>query len=246
MEPSAIVIAAIAIAAGGLLKGATGAGAPILGVPILALLFDLPTAVSIFAVINLVSNIWQCWSFRKSLADKRLGLVFVGAGGVGALIGTVALVRLPADLLMGGLASIVFLYIGLRLNRPDWRLQRETGRRLALPVGFAAGIMQGAGGLTAPVSVTFLNAMRMDRSEFIATITLFFLGLALVQVPALFSVGVLTPDLFLVGALGTLPLFAAMPVGAFAASRLGKETFDRVILTLLALVALRLGWAALT
>ena len=50
-----LVIAATGIAFGGFLKGATGAGAPVVGVPILALVFNVPMAVAVFSVINLLS-----------------------------------------------------------------------------------------------------------------------------------------------------------------------------------------------
>ena len=43
----------------------------------------------------------------------------------------------------------------------------------AQPITHATSRGVSSGTLTAPVSVTFLNAMRLDRDEFIATITLF-------------------------------------------------------------------------
>lgn len=104
--------------------------------------------------------------------------------------------------------------------------------------------MQGAGGLSAPVSVTFLNAMKLERSEFIATIAVFFLTMSFVQIPALAALGILTPERAAMSLLATIPLFGAMPIGAWLARRISRETFDRVILALLAVIALRLLYAA--
>ena len=246
MNPTDLAFAALAIALGGFLKGATGAGAPVVGVPVLAILFGVQQAVAVFAVVNLVSNIWQGFAYRAAIPDMRFALRFAALGAAGAFCGTFLLAWLPTDVLMGGLALIVFLYIGLRLARPGWRLAREQGARLVVPVGFSGGLMQGAGGISAPISVTYLNAMRLERSEFVATISIFFLAMSCVQIPAMIGLGLLTWERTWLALAGLVPLFAAMPLGDWAARRVSKETFDRLVLALLAVVALRLVYAALT
>src|SRR3546814_7751157 len=87
------------------------------------------------------------------------------------------LISLPSDLLLLGVAGAVFLYIAFRLARPDWVLDLGIATRLAAPAGFAGGLLQGAAGISAPISITFLNAMRVDRSAFIATISVFFVAM---------------------------------------------------------------------
>jgi uncharacterized membrane protein YfcA len=240
-----LLLACFGIALGGFLKGATGAGTPVVGVPILALVFGVPKAVAIFSVLNLLSNIWQAWAYRGAVARMRFALTFAAAGALGAGAGSVLLAALPTDVLMGVLSGVVFLYVGLRLARPGWTLDRASGERVAGPVGLVAGLMQGAGGISAPVSVTFLNAMRMERAEYVATISVFFLAMCLVQIPALAALGILTWDRAALALAGAIPLFGAMPLGERAARHVSKETFDKLILALLVLVALRLGWAAL-
>jgi len=55
----------------------------------------------------------------------------------------------------------------------------------------------------------------------------------------------MTWQLFGVGALALVPLFAGMPLGAAAAERIGPKGFDRIILVFLGLLACRLIWTAL-
>jgi uncharacterized membrane protein YfcA len=43
----------------------------------------------------------------------------------------------------------------------------------------------------------------------------------------------------------TLPLFGAMPIGGYLARYISRQAFDRIILVLLAVVAVRLVWSAL-
>ena len=67
MDPLAIALAALAFACGGILKGAIGAGAPVIAVPILALLYDVPLAVALFTLPNLLSNSWQGWCSTSTI-----------------------------------------------------------------------------------------------------------------------------------------------------------------------------------
>lgn len=246
MTTADLLLATFGIVLGGFLKGATGAGTPVVGVPILAIVFGVPKAVAIFSVLNLISNVWQAWSYRSALSRVRFVAVFAIAGALGAAAGSVLLASLPTDVLMGAVATVVFLYVGVRLAHPAWKIQRALGEAMAAPVGFVAGIMQGAGGISAPVSVTYLNAMRLERAEFVATISVFFFMMSVLQIPALAALGVLTWERAGLACLAAIPLFGAMPLGEMAAKQVSKETFDKMIIALLVLVALRLGYTAVT
>ncbi|MXX88440.1 MAG: sulfite exporter TauE/SafE family protein [Boseongicola sp. SB0677_bin_26] len=242
MDPNLLLLATTAILLGGFLKGATGAGAPVVGVPILASIFDVQLAVAVFSVLNLFSNVWHSYAYRKHLGPFRLVYGFAMAGSVGAIAGSVLLASLPTDVLMASLAAMVLAYILLRLFQPDWVLSRSAGMRLVPYVGIAGGLMQGAGGISAPVSVTFLNAMRLSREEFIATISVFFVTMSVVQIPSLAYLGILTIDHTLMAMAATIPMFLSMPIGELAARYMSKAVFDRVILALLAVIAVRLIW----
>lgn len=241
-----LALATFGLMLGGFLKGATGAGAPVVGVPILALAIGVPQAVAIFAIINLFSNIWQGWAYRSGLPDGRLVTRFALSGAIGAAAGTFLLAALSTDALMGGLACVVFFYIGLRFARPDWQIARPLGERLSALAGLIGGLMQGAGGISAPVSVTFLNAMRLERREFIATISVFFLMMSVFQIPTQIALGILDWRGAGLAVIAAIPMFGAMPLGEWAAKRASRQTFDRLVLAVLTLVALRLAYQALT
>ncbi len=246
MELEFLALAALGLVLGGILKGAIGAGAPIIAVPVLALLYGVPVAIAVFAFPNLFSNAWQAWAYRRDLLSTRFVLSFAGSGALGAIFGTVILAVAPGEALLAGLGGIVFIYIALRLMAPNWVLSRELADRTVLPVGLLAGVMQGAGGISAPLSVTFLNAMRLERGAFIATVSAFFGAMAVVQIPVLWAVGILTPALIAWSLLATVPLFGAMSVGAWLGKRIDKAVFDKLVLVLLAVVALKLFYDALT
>lgn len=164
---------------------------------------------------------------------------FAGAAVLGSGIGTLMLAYLPSGILKFAVASAIVFYIVFRISRPDWKLQFSKAFQIAVPVGFVAGVLQGASGISAPVSITFLNAMRLERPLFISTVSIF-LSMLLVQVPLLTGLGYLTIERLIIGCAATVILLTFMPFGVFLSNLFSKEAFDRAILFLLTLLAVRL------
>ncbi|MCB1417460.1 MAG: sulfite exporter TauE/SafE family protein [Notoacmeibacter sp.] len=241
-----IVLAVIGLFLGGLLKGATGAGAPILAVPLMAIYFGVPTAVTIFAIPNMLANVWQAWAYRADRLPPKFMLFFAGGGALGTGIGTLLLAYLPGHALTLAVALAVFVYVGFRLARPAWKLAYPLAERLAPFFGTLGGVLFGATGVSAPVSLSFLNAMKLERRTFVATVTVFFVMMGIVQIPMLFAYGIMDGRSFLLSLTAILPIWAGMPVGAWLARYISREMFDRIILAVLTVIALRLLWGSLS
>lgn len=239
-----LVAAVAALAFGGVLKGATGAGFPIIAVPVIALAYDVPTAVVVMLLPSLLANAWQAWRYRAHLPQTGFAWPFAAAGLVGAVLGTALLARVPGPMLMLAVAGLVTLYIAFRLLRPGWALSGPLARRLAIPAGLTAGTLQGATGISAPISLTFLNACQLPRPVFVATVSLFFVASTTSQAVALAAHGMLTLQGLALSAGALAVIFATMPLGEVLARRIPPRLFDRVILLLLAALALRLFLAA--
>lgn len=234
------LIVVVCLAIGGVLKGATGAGAPILAVPAIAAMFDVRFAIAVMCMPNLITNIWQAWRFRHELPPRAFTVPFVAGGMLGVLAGTLLLASVPAERLSILVAVAVALYIVLRMARPDWQIGPRLAERLALPAGIAGGFLQGAAGMSAPASLTFLNAVRLERPKFIAVISLFFTTFGAVQVVALAAARLLSSVEIGYSLLALLPIWAAMPLGSWLGKRLPPAAFDRFILAVLSVLALKL------
>jgi hypothetical protein len=235
-----VIFSIIGLALGGILKGATGAGAPIVAVPVMAMYFGVPVAVTIFAVPNLLANAWQAWAYRKQQLPLPFMLMFAGGGAAGTLVGTMLLANLPGSALTLIVAFAVFIYVAFRLMRPGWVLRYPLAEKLSLVIGALSGTMFGASGLSAPVTLSFLNAMRLERPQFIGTVTFFFTMMAVVQIPALFAYGIMDGRKFLISTAALFPIIAFMPVGSWLARHFSREVFDRLVLVLLTGIAIRL------
>lgn len=241
-----MLMSVLALVVGGMFKGATGVGTPVVAVPIIALSYDVPVAVAIMLVPNLLTNVYQAWIFRSAWPSRGFVLGYAAMGCLGATAGALALATLPSDGLMLALACCVVLYVGFRLARPDWALAFATAQRLLVPVGLMGGFLQGAVGVSAPVSVTFLHAMRLGREAFIGTISLFFIAMVLGQAPMMLGLGILTPDLALYGLLAIAPIMAGVWMGDQLGRRFTPAMFDKAMLVLLAILACKIFFDVLT
>lgn len=239
LDPVLIIAVLSACALGGLLKGATGAGAPVIGVPVIAALFDVQFAVAVFVVPNLLTNLSQGWRYRRELLPWHFIVLFAGGGGLGAVLGTYLLAGLPSDTLSIAMAFAVLVYVGFRIVKSDWTLGYATAVGFAGPIGFLGGLLQGATGISAPASLTFLNAMQLSRGAFIATISVFFTMMSITQFERMIALGLLDQQKFFVGLGATITILVVMPAGAYLARRISRAGFDRAILGLLVVIALK-------
>ena len=239
-DPLIIIAILVAFSLGGILKGATGAGAPIITIPVIAAFYDVRIAVIIMVIPNLLTNIGQLYQFRKTILPKFFTLSFAIGGGIGAFLGTILLVNLSIKFLTLSVAFIVIVYILLKLLVPSWKLTYEKAKKLVFLMGTLGGILQGTAGLSAPISITFLNSMKLERNQFIPTISVYFGVMSIFQMPTLYYYNFLNLEVILISCISTLVLLLFMPLGSWIAKSVSKESFDKITLILLGFIAFRI------
>ena len=239
-DPLIIIAILVAFSLGGILKGATGAGAPIITIPVIAAFYDVRIAVIIMVIPNLLTNIGQLYQFRKTILPKFFTLSFAIGGGIGAFLGTILLANLSIKILTLSVAFIVIVYILLKLLVPSWKLTYEKAKKLVFLMGSLGGILQGTAGLSAPISITFLNSMKLERNQFIPTISVYFGVMSIFQMPTLYYYNFLNLEIILISCISTLVLLLFMPLGSWIAKSVSKESFDKITLILLGFIAFRI------
>ena len=239
-DPVIIIAIFIAFALGGILKGATGAGAPIVTIPVMAAFYDVRVAVIIMVIPNLLTNIGQLYQFRKTILPRFFTISFALGGGIGAFLGTILLVNLPIKILTLSVACIVIIYILLKLIVPSWKLNYIKAKKLVFLMGAGGGILQGSAGLSAPISITFLNSMKLERNQFIPTISVYFGVMSIFQMPTLYYYDFLNLEIIIMSFISTIVLMAFMPFGSWIAKSISKDSFDKITLILLGFIALRI------
>lgn len=237
-----MAIMALALAAGALVKGATGMGLPLVALPVLTTVFGLQHAVGIMAITQVLTNSMQIWQFRAARRDARMRFLpwFLAAGALGVILGTWLLRNLPERALVFSLGLLLLAYFVLKVSRPHLSVGPEMAMRAGPFAGFGSGVLQGATGISAPMGVTFIHAMGLDRHAHVYAVSAMFLALGLVQFPALVLSGIMQPQWVIEALLAMIPILVFMPIGQLLAGRLSRKAFDLMILIFLGLMGLKM------
>ena len=242
LEPASLAIMFAALAAGAVVKGATGMGLPLVALPVITAVFGLQHAVSVMAVVQIITNSMQLWQFRAEARNERMHFLplFLVAGVCGVLVGTWALSSLPERVLVFSLGLLLLGYFALKLTAPDFVVSPRNARVFGPFAGFGSGALQGATGISAPIGVTFIHAMGLERTAHLYAVSAMFLVLGLVQFPALLLSGIMQPAWVAQSVLALIPIAIFMPLGQRLAGRLSRRAFDRLILVFLGAMGLKM------
>lgn len=246
MTSTQLTVVVLASFAGALVKSVTGLGYPVIAVPLIALVLGVEDAVVLVALPNLAANAYLCWESRDARDQTRDLGPLVGFGVVGAVIGTIALVRLPEEPLLITLALMVLVFVVLFLRRPDLSLDPRTTRRGIPAVGTLIGVMQGAVGVSGPVVATWIHGYRLAPRAYVHSVTFIFGVTGFAQIVVLVLQGQFSAERLLAALVAAVPVAIATPLGLRLRSRLAGPTFEKVVLVVLAVSAVSLLVEALT
>lgn len=240
MTSTQLLVVVLASLAGMTVKSVTGMGYPVIAVPLISLAIGVENAVVIVAIPNFAANAFMFLETRDARGHTRdLGLL-VGFGSVGAVVGTIALVNLPNRPLLLMLVLTVLIFVVQFVRKPDLRLAPSTTRRYSGLVGFAAGCMQGAIGVSGPVVATWIHGYRLSPRTYIHSVTLIFGITGLVQLVILMSQGEFTGDRLVATAAAGATVAAVLPFGVKLRNHLAGRSFDHLVLTAIVLSAVLL------
>ncbi len=225
---------------GAFVKAVTGMGYPLLAVPLATLAIGIDDAVVIVSVSNVTMNFLLCWQARDARHETRdLGVLVVTSLG-GAVLGTWLLVSVPEEPLLVVLAATIGVYVVNAVRAPEFRWRPETATRFAPVVGTAAGVMQGAVGVSGPVVASWLHGYRLRPSAYVFGLTAVFGVSGATQLLILAAAGEFTAERSAVAAAAFVPALAMIPVGRRLRERLGGRGFERAVLAVLVVSGLAL------
>ncbi|RUT29409.1 sulfite exporter TauE/SafE family protein [Arsenicitalea aurantiaca] len=246
MSLTILALVALTIFAGGMIKGAVGLGLPMIAIPVLSIFIGVPQAVTIVAVPMAVTNAWQMWQFRAARHGVRFLPAFLVAGVAAIFPGTWLLSQASGEYLELALGITVLGYVGLRLSAVEFHLSERAGSRLAPVVGFGAGFLQGATGLSGVVGATYFHAIGLVRQGFMFSLASMFFLFIMIQLALLVGSGISTEQSLLTGVFALLPAGIGLFIGNAIAGRLERRVFDRLIYLVLMASAVPLIWSSLT
>jgi uncharacterized membrane protein YfcA len=235
---AAIVLLAIAI--GSLIKGMTGLGLPLIAVPAIASFTSVEEAVVLMIIPVLGSNIWLVVSHRKFGHLLRAHWPFLVAGFIGAIGGTFLLVAIDDRWLKLILAGWLALYL-LQYAFGDALsfVFRARGAASGL-VGFAAGTIQGASGVSAHIVAPYFHGRQTESSAYAFLIAAAFLTFGSAQLVTASGNQLFDPGRLILGLLALIPTLFFTQLGIRWAGRVSDDVFRRIILALFVLMEIKL------
>jgi uncharacterized membrane protein YfcA len=246
IEPGQLAIVLAAVIIGFFAKGLTGIGGPVVSIPVLAAFTGLEHAAAVIAVPGLVANLVLIWRYRALAPEMRRVLVpLIGIGSIGAAAGSWLLVRVDDRYLSGLLGVLLLVYVARQLMPRPLTISEGMAIRLTYPIGAVGGALHGATGISAPAFATYMHAIRVGRERFIFSVSSIFGLLGAVQIVAIAVFGGYDAERVTSGFLAVIPMAVGLPLGTMAGRRISPGTFDKAVLTLLAVTAVRLLWTAL-
>ena len=234
----------LALAAGGLTKGVTGLGLPGIAVPIMATFLGVEQAVMIMVLPTLVTNLWLTWRLRDCYREVPELPRMAVAGVPGIALGATVLYLASERFLATVLSLWVFAYLVLRFVHPELSLKGKARTRLAVPVGFASGTLQGATGICAPVIVPYVDALGANPRTYVFIFSAVFASLSLTHLVILGSLQAYTPLQFGQSVLAVVPAMLFVQVGNWLRQFIRPERFSVIIRVVLFVTAARLLFGA--
>jgi len=225
----------------GLSKGGLGGLMGSLATPLMALVMPPEEVVGLllpmlmFADVFAVTSYWKRWK-------ARLVLLMLPGGVAGVTIGTFFITNAPTEVLRTALAVIVLVFTLYKvfeaalLRRLTYQSRDWHGVFSGTVAGFSSALAHAGG---PPVAI-YLLMQKLAPLEFNATTVLFFTILNWIKVPyyayaGLFNLERLLQVLWL---LPVIPL--GVYLGRWAASRINKIWFERIIMAALFATAIML------
>ena len=234
----------LALAAGGLTKGVTGLGLPGIAVPIMATFLGVEQAVMIMVLPTLITNVWLTWRLRDCYREvPELPRIAV-AGVPGVALGATVLYLASERFLATVLSLWVLAYLVLRFVHPQLSLTGKARTRLALPVGFASGTLQGATGICVPVIVPYVDALGANPRTYVFIFSAVFMSLSFTHLVILGSLQAYTPLQFGQSVLAVVPAMLFVRVGNWLRQFIRPELFSVIIRVVLVVTATRLLYGA--
>jgi uncharacterized membrane protein YfcA len=143
------------------------------------------------------------------------------------------------------LGVLILVYIGWYLFSHETKISNRTAKRLAAPAGFAAGVLGGATGISAPVVGTYVHSLQLVRTAFVFAVALPFLLLGLMQIGWLAAFGGYSQERVVAGLVACVPVLIVTPIAMRLGKRLSVQTFQYVVLGMLGISAVKLLWDGL-
>lgn len=231
----ALILAVYLLA--GLVKGAMGFGLPVVAITILPFFIPIEEALALNALVITVTNLQQIVQAGETRAGFRSAWPMMLGMALMVPVGALFTVGIPTSVLMTILGTFVLLFVASSFLSPRLRVPHGWEQR----VGFGMGLLSGfVGALTSapgPIFVMYVVSLHLPRPHYMAALGFIMTLFGFVLTASYVWVGVVRWEHVPLGLLATIPGVIGGYVGNVVGKRVGVDTFRRIVLVLLGVLA---------
>jgi uncharacterized membrane protein YfcA len=222
------------------------AGLGIVAVALFTLIFPARASTGIVLPMLVVGDVMAVITYRRNAIWSHLFRVIPWTA-IGLAFGYFALDYLDAQQ-VGRLIGVLLLIV---TALQYWRMRSSQGVEhagevvahniwLTVLVGVCAGFFTMVSNAAGPIMIVYFLAMRLMKIEFMGTGAWFYFLLNLTKVPLSYSLGLITPQSLLFGAMLAPLIIIGALAGYQILKRMNQQAFEQVALILTALASVRL------
>jgi uncharacterized membrane protein YfcA len=235
-----LVFFALAAGAGGFVKGIAGFGMPLISVSLIASVTGPAQAIMLMMAPNLGSNILQAFQAGQTRAVLMRFWSLILPLVITTFIASQILVSIDPATASFVLGILVLAFTALQLSKFSVTISAR-GERFAGPfIGLISGFLGGVSSFFGPPLTMYLVALKLPKTEFIGTTaTCFTVGFAALYLNLALN-GLISRDVLIISVAAAVPTILGYGLGRKLSRRIGQQTFEYIILSVLGLVGLNL------
>jgi uncharacterized protein len=226
-EVFAAVAAAFILA--GFVKGVVGLGLPIISIAILAATIGLKSAVALFLIPAMATNLWQAFTGGNFLVLLRRLWPLLATAMVGIWFGVKILAIADNNQLSIALGSILVVYAAIGLTRAEMPKPGRFEPWLTPVMGATGGVMFGMMGNFMVPGVLYIQSLGLPRDMFVQALGLTFLVISITLAFSLQRHAMMPLDTVLLSAFALIPTAIGVFTGQALRKRLSEAQFRKIV-----------------
>lgn len=240
IEGFAIIFAALSI--GAFAKGMTGLGLPAVSISILAVFFGVEHAVVVTTIPAAFSNIQIVWMWRRRWKEILSPWPALLSASAGVVLGTWVLANIEERVLTIVLTVWIAFYLLTVIFKLKIRPEGSAARTLSPILAGAAGICQGATGVSGPFVATWAHGWGFVKETYVFATALMFLSISATHVIGITVAGLYDQERVFQGLLAIIPVMIFIPLGMRLTRRISPRMFNWIIVGIIAIMEMKLVW----
>lgn len=239
LEQDIIIIIITSVFLGGIIKGTVGIGMSMFSVPIIAFFIPPTNSIMLLCCPVLITNILQM-KFLKGIGSYRFLPMFL-ALVIGLIIGGKLILEIDSSTISQIMALLIIISVLINFFEINFvKIKPILEKKITIILGLFSGIIGGLSSMYAPLIISYLVSVNLEKEFFIRTVaTMYFIG-SLILYPFFIYNELGTMFDLLISLFLIVPALTGQYLGTKIRYRISNEVFRKITFLILFVIGLSL------